>query len=286
MIIITGGSGFLGHYLYEYLLDRHPLILDIVPPQLKREWQYLDIKNPQDVMETVEDADYVYHLAASADFRLATLNTKHIVDTNLLGSVNVFKACLKHNVPVIYTSTQAIHDRPLTEYSLSKFQAEEYGQILIKKGLDLKIARLGYTYTPMLREGWVMSDLVLKVSMQKEVFLKNSKSYESFTHIRDTFDGLELIKKKGQPGVPYEISRDPITITHLAYAIKHLLNSKARIVGDGVGAMPTYLRNDFVDIRTLGWKSKISVREGLKEAINNPRWTQMKITDEDLERWS
>jgi len=144
-ILVTGGSGFIGHYLCESLIKKgHNVVnVDIEGPTThsdndKFEWLECNILDRNKVNSIFREfePEIVYHLAAKADVFGKTLADYRM---NIEGTANILAACnalatVKH---VIVTSTQlvikpdfipkAIDDyAPLDQlYSLSKVKTEE-----------------------------------------------------------------------------------------------------------------------------------------------------------------
>lgn len=114
-ILITGGSGFIGTNLIEYLRGFNSfeiLSLDIAEPKisnLQSFWRDIDIRNKTELGKAVWDfnPDYVIHLAARTDLKGTTLND---YDANIGGVSNLLDVL--EDVPnlkrVIFTSSMYV----------------------------------------------------------------------------------------------------------------------------------------------------------------------------------
>jgi nucleoside-diphosphate-sugar epimerase len=113
---ITGGCGYIGLRLARYLLEidqlNTVLLLDIHPPSecdfdLKRLiYRYCDLRSDKSVDEALINATCVFHLASYGMSGREMLNTKMIYEVNVIGTENVIKACIKHEInKIIYCST-------------------------------------------------------------------------------------------------------------------------------------------------------------------------------------
>jgi len=150
VLLITGGSGFLGRSIVEEFLsysDKLNIseirILDIVKP--KTNWgenvTFIkgDVRDLSIVTYASKGVDVVVHAAAIIDW--GTRTEKEVLDINVGGTENVINACLENRVPyLIYTSSldaifggkplQNINEsipypaKPVNAYCDSKYRAE------------------------------------------------------------------------------------------------------------------------------------------------------------------
>lgn len=126
-ILITGGSGFIGTNIHEYLSENFPDIrivnVDIVKPKIEFKnsvWEKCDILNLSVLERVFEEhkPDGVIHLAAetSCEPHLTMENYK----VNIMGSSNVFETASSEQRTkfLIHTSTQFVNqfDFPLTDF--------------------------------------------------------------------------------------------------------------------------------------------------------------------------
>ena len=95
VILVTGGSGFIGTNLIEYLKNLGHSIhnYDIKPPQNKQHinyWTKVDIRNFDELFNKITNLnpDYIVHLAARTDLDGRTLNEYH---SNTIGVENILK---------------------------------------------------------------------------------------------------------------------------------------------------------------------------------------------------
>ena len=129
-ILITGGSGLLGSNLIKVLKNNH----QIFSPTSKE----LDITDFATITDYVNNThpDIIVHCAAIAKFSVAESKPIDTIDTNVLGTCNIVKACMLYDIKMIYISTSHVFDgkkgnysiddsiNPLTKYSKSKAAGE------------------------------------------------------------------------------------------------------------------------------------------------------------------
>lgn len=143
-VLVTGSAGMIGGYVVKGLLEKgHKVIgVDRIAKDIKLEGLtqiILDLSSKEAIMQLFDDKkiDRVIHLAALA-------HTKGVADTsweafkkvNVDCAENLFAACAKHNVPVLFISTvDAIgmvkglitpetELNPISNYGKSKAMAE------------------------------------------------------------------------------------------------------------------------------------------------------------------
>jgi nucleoside-diphosphate-sugar epimerase len=151
VVLITGGSGFLGKAIVDELLDPSSVIkakeirvFDIRPfkgiNENKIKYIQGDIQDYQAVNEACNDVDLVMHAAAIIDW--GTKDEKEVLSVNFGGTKNVLKACWENKIEnLVYTSSlDAVYTgKPLVDidesqeyplkhansYCKSKFMSEQ-----------------------------------------------------------------------------------------------------------------------------------------------------------------
>lgn len=140
-VIITGGSGFIGTHLIQFLLEADPsqkiLILDVRPPKITHnqvEFRYCDLRNTVTI-DLNESYTTCYHLAAVC--KEPGFEWDKYFQTNYIGTKNVCNWLNQNNIDnLIFTSTMMTFKAgekqdteisltsPNTAYGTSKLLAE------------------------------------------------------------------------------------------------------------------------------------------------------------------
>ena len=159
-ILITGGAGFLGLHLTKFFSkkDFQIYLIDIAPYEKKEypkncNFINCDVRNSKLVNKIFQEIkpDYVIHAAAA----LPLWKSSDIFTTNVNGTENIIKACIKNNVKrAIYISSTAVYGVPkkhpifendprvgVGPYGQSKIDAENICFRYLKKGGNITIIR-------------------------------------------------------------------------------------------------------------------------------------------------
>ncbi len=112
-ILVTGTAGMIGGYVTKALVEKGYTVIGVDRRLSKDEYSgfnqvVLDLSSKTDVMHLFEEnqIDRVIHLAALAHtVGVADTSWEAFKKVNVNCAVNLFEACSKHNVPVLFIST-------------------------------------------------------------------------------------------------------------------------------------------------------------------------------------
>ena len=138
-VLILGGTGYLGKAIIAELLKYNPNKIVVFSRDEVKHFNLTkiyginkkvhsmlgDIRDYERVCEATKDIDIVFHAAALKRIDSLELNTDECIKTNILGSMNVYKACIQNNVKkVIFISTDKA-SYPINTYGACKFISEK-----------------------------------------------------------------------------------------------------------------------------------------------------------------
>jgi len=298
--VVTGGAGFLGSHLCEYLLDNGYRVIGVdnldtatlenIEHIRRDEFLFVNHDMTQH-LELAEPVDVVYHLASPASpidylrLPLHTLKVGSYGTHNALGLAKFKRArFLLASTSEVYGDPQ-VHPQPESYWGNVNpigprgvyDEAKRYAEAMAmayhrQQGVDTSIARIFNTYGPRMRsyDGRAIPTFV-RQAMENEpitVFGDGSQT-RSFCYVDDLIRGLHLLAESDEHlpvnlGNPQEFS-----ILELAQTVVRLTSSKSEIVFEALPIDDPQVRQpDITRARQLlGWEPEIQLEEGLRRLL-------------------
>ena len=207
--LVTGASGFLGSHVADFLsLKKFNVILfDKRNSNFKKKNQKMiigNINNQHDLIKATKNINTVFHFAASADLKISNDNPFKTIESNILGTVKLVKACKKNKVhKIVYASSIYAISEQGGIYSASKLSSEIILERLCKKfRIKFVILRFGTVYGERANEFNTIRNFIDTAVNKKKIY-RSTKGNEirSYIHIEDvTKIVFESTKKKYNNG--------------------------------------------------------------------------------------
>jgi len=221
IIIVTGGAGFVGSNLINILLKRTKFRLisidnhssgykknHIKSPRVK----YINA-NTKDISKVLnsykKDINAIFHFGEFSRIYQSFLRMKECIDSNTIGSHEVFNFCLSNKIKLIYSATSASignkgNDKNLSPYAFTKAKNLELLENL-KKWFNFKFEIVYFynVYGPGQIKTGSMSTVIgifedqFKKKIPLTVVRPGSQS-RRFTHINDTIEVCYHAWKKNE----------------------------------------------------------------------------------------
>jgi dTDP-glucose 4,6-dehydratase len=299
--VVSGGAGFLGSHLCDYLLAKgHRVIcVDNLDTGSLQNIEHLsngedflfvnhDVTEPFFVEERV---DYVFHLASPASpidylrLPLHTLKVGSYGTHNMLGLAKFKRSrFLIASTSEVYGDPQ-VHPQPETYWGHVNpigprgvyDEAKRYAEALTmayhrQQGVDTCIARIFNTYGPRMRphDGRAIPTFIRQALENKPltVFGDGSQT-RSFCYVDDLIRGLYGLATSGEHlpvniGNPHEM-----TLLELAEAVIRVTGSKSEIVFEALPVDDPQVRQPDITRaqQVLGWEPEVELDEGLKRLL-------------------
>ncbi|MCS7201473.1 MAG: NAD-dependent epimerase/dehydratase family protein [Dictyoglomus sp.] len=301
LVLVTGGAGFIGTNLVRRLLKEGAKVrvLDNFFTGLKENLKDLDIEivegnveNLEDVYNSLKDIEIVFHLAARNIIASTKEPYKDFL-TNVLGTINILKACLEKNFKVkkiVYASSVSIYGNakylPINEedskiilnpYAASKLSAEAYCSAFFETyGIPINVVRYSNVYGPYQNPlnpycGVVSKFITWALSGEPILIYGDGEQTRDFTYVEDVVEAT-LKAATIMPGLTFNIgSGIETSINKLAQLIIELTESKSQILHiekrDIDDVRRRVLNIEFAR-RVLRWSPKIDLYQGLKNTID------------------
>jgi dihydroflavonol-4-reductase len=233
-VLVTGGSGFLGHHLVALLAGQGHLVrvFDVVPPSVLLEGvEYVrgSVVDRTAVMQALDGITCVYHLAGIAHMWTADMRDFDIV--NRIGSEVVLAVARKfpglrivhcssetvlfprRNIPVVIDETVAVDLADMAgPYSRSKYLAERAALKAATEGLDVVVVN------PTIPIGSGDRNFMPPTAMLAR-FLRGARFFLNCTmnvvDCRDVATGMMLAAECGRAGERYILGGENIRLDRL-----------------------------------------------------------------------
>lgn len=295
--VISGGAGFIGSHLCEYLLERgHSVVamdnlitgfaenVEHLRGNSRFEFQQADVTQPVQVEGQVDHVMHLASLASPVDYLEHPLET---LESGSTGTRNMLELARDHNARFLLTSTSECYGDPLEHpqketywgnvnpvgmrscYDESKRYAEAITMAYHRvHGVRTNIARIFNTYGPrmQLKDGRVVPAFIDQVlnGEPMTVFGDGSQT-RSFCYVSDLVRGLVLLSESDERypvnlGNPREM-----TILEFAEAIRNVSGAKNEIVFRPLPQDdPKRRQPDIAKAKALlGWEPQVPLEEGL-----------------------
>jgi len=303
-ILITGGAGFIGSHLCDYLIaDNHNItVVDNLVLGRKENIAHL-IGHPNfcfieedllhyDAMKKIFDSyhfDMVYHLAANSDIQKGGKDP--LVDYSLTFNTTFHLLMLMRDYGVkklFFSSTSAIYGetydvldenygplQPVSNYGAGKLASEAFISAFSSTyNIQTWIARFPNVVGERFTHG-VIFDFIRKLRnnpKQLEV-LGNGEQCKPYIYVKDLIDGIMYIIGHSNDRMNiYMLGSDTRTkVKDIAHMVIEEMNLSADIVYTGgdrgwIGDVPEF-RYDLKKVNQLGWYAAHNSDEAVRLAI-------------------
>ena len=221
IIIVTGGAGFVGSNLINTLLRRTKFRLisidnyssgskknHIKSPRVK--YINSDTKDISKVLNLYKkDINSIFHFGEFSRIYQSFLKMKECINSNTIGSHEVFNFCLSNKIKLIYSATSASignkgNDKNLSPYAFTKAKNLELLENL-KKWFNFKFEIVYFynVYGPGQIKIGSMSTVIgiFEDQFRKKIPLtvvRPGSQSRRFTHIKDTIEACYYAWKKNE----------------------------------------------------------------------------------------
>ena len=298
--LVTGGAGFLGSHLCEYLLNKeHEVICmdNLITGSkqnisgIKNENFYFVNHNVSEFIDLDGDLDYILHFASPAspiDYLELPIQTLKV---GALGTHNALGVAKAKNATFLLASTSEVYGDPLVHPQPEEYwgnvnpigprgvydEAKRFAEAITMAyhrthGINTKIVRIFNTYGPRMRiqDGRAIPNFLKQALTGEDLTIYgNGSQTRSFCYVTDLVEGIYrlLMSDQHEPvniGNPVEM-----TIQQMANKILQASQSQSKIVQLPLPEDDPKTRQPNITLarKLLDWEPKVSLDEGLESTL-------------------
>jgi len=307
--VVTGAAGFIGFHLSQELLAHGwsvvgiDSITDYYDPRIKQKrltilkkypkfrFYKLNIAKyvPLEKILKKEKPDEIIHLAAQAGVRYSLTNPWAYVESNELGTLNIFEAAHRLKLPrVVYASSSSVYgsnkkspmseddrtDSQLAVYAVTKKANEALAHAYHHLyGIETIGLRFFTVYGTWYRPDMALFKFVKSILADKPIDVYNrGKMKRSFTHISDIVAGIVAIlgqKPRGRNELYNLGGAETVPLLKFIEAIEQAVGKKARrhLMPMQAGDVRETVADWSKAKRDLGFAPRMPMQEGIAEFV-------------------
>lgn len=302
-ILLTGGAGFIGSHLCEYLLLSFPgarvTVLDAFTYAGKMEnlrsvmdntrFRYVkgDIRNDKLIRHLMKKSDAVINCAAETNANRSTKSADNFMQANVTGTYELLKAALESSINLfLQISTYEVYGpydgigvglnegapmKPGNLYAASKASADMLVHAFhIDHKLPAIITRCCENYgSRQYSEKFIPATIKKALKDEKIPVCGTGLQKREWIHVSDHCSALIRILKSGTPGQVYNIgTKTELADIFLVLFILKELEKPFSLISfvKGKKHNSRCLLNSS-KIRRLGWRPEVNIYQGLKDTI-------------------
>jgi dTDP-glucose 4,6-dehydratase len=296
--VVTGGAGFLGSHLCDYLIERGHFVICVDNLETGSLENIAHLRDPEfaffnhDVTEPIwidQSVDFVFHLAALAspvDYLRAPLASLKV---GSYGTHHALGLAKWKRARFLISSTSEVYGDPEIHPQPEEYwgnvnpigprgvydEAKRYAEALtmtyhLQQGVDTAIARIFNTYGPRMRrnDGRASVNFIHQAMAGKPLTVYGDGSQtRSLCYVDDLIRGLYTLMMS-EEHLPVNLGNPDheVTMLELAETVIRVTGSTSEIVFEALPIDdPKIRRPDISRARqVLGWEPEIDLEEGLK----------------------
>lgn len=301
-ILVTGGAGFIGAHLCEFLVNEgsEVLCLDNFFTGQKDNVHHLlhrpnfELVRHDIVHEIFLEVDEIYNLACPASPIHYQYNPVKTVKTSVMGAINMLGLAKRVKAKILQASTSEIYGDPQAHpqketywgnvnpigirscYDEGKRCAETlFFDYHRQHGMKVKIARIFNTYGPKMHpnDGRVVSNFIMQALQSKELTIYGDGSQtRSFCYVDDLVKALVMLMNSADRFTgPVNLGNpNEFTVKQLAELVIEKTGATSEIVYTPLPSDDPKQRKPDISLamETLNWQPETPLEEGIEKTID------------------
>ena len=294
-ILITGGAGYLGSVITDYLyqfgqINKLTVYDNIMYNQTscinyahKRNFEFIhgDVRNHEKLLPYIEEADVIIPLAAIVGFP-ACERDKDLATAINYTHVKFICDNIKPGQKILYPNTNSGYGigengecteesplNPISHYGVTKVNAEK--EILKVGGISLRLATV-FGSSPRMRMDLLVNEFVYKALTDKYITIFEKNFVRNYIHIRDVAYAFNFVKENYDrlSGNTFNVGLSDANLSK-----QQLVEKIQKYVPDFAITYSDYYedpdKRDYIvsnkKIEKEGWRPQYSLDDGIKELI-------------------
>jgi dTDP-glucose 4,6-dehydratase len=305
-VLVTGAGGFIGGHVVERLVNDGARVralcrynsrnergtLDWLPPEVTADVEVVlgELRDVESVADAVASTDVVLHLGAQIAIPYSYVNPRDFFEVNVLGSLNVAQAALRHGVSrVVHTSTSEVYGSaqtvPMTEehplepqspYAASKLAADKLMDSYHRSfELPVCVLRPFNTYGPRQSARAIIPTIISQALAGSTLQLGSLAPRRDLTFVEDTAAAYvaaattdAAVGRTIQLGANQDVSvADLVDLVGDILGRELTVETDPRRVRPDASEVVRLISGPFLAREVLGWEARVPLREGLERTI-------------------
>ena len=307
-ILITGGAGFIGSHLIDFLIGTNEYTITCVDnfdnfydPEIKRNnisahlnntnFKLVegDITDAQLINKLDEQYDIVVHLAAKAGVRPSIKDPVLYQHVNVVGLQNILEIAKQKNTKqFVFASSSSVYGinsnlpwkesdkelMPVSPYASSKIAGEWIGKTYNQLfGMRFIALRFFTVYGPRQRPDLAINNFTHKILNNIPInFFGDGNTLRDYTYVKDTVAGIVAAIQYDRSG--FEIinlgNSHPVTLSQLVDELEKVLGKKAILnrLPEQEGDVPVTFADISKARELLNYDPQTKLEDGLVQFFN------------------
>ena len=299
-VLVTGGAGFIGSHLCEYLLNKgeEVICLDNFFTGSKKNIAHLmDNSNFElirhDIVKPITiEIDHIYNLACPASPVHYQYNPLKTIKCSTVGMVNILGLAKRCKARILQASTSEVYGDPLEHPQNEKYwghvnpigirscydEGKRVAETLCmdykrQNNLDIRIIRIFNTYGPRMQkeDGRVVSNFIVQALRNKPITIYGEgQQTRSFQYVSDLVEGMyKMMNQDGFYGPVNLGNPDEFSIMELAEKVIEMTGAKSKIEYKELPSDDPQRRRPDISLakEKLSWQPVVKLEDGLKKTI-------------------
>jgi UDP-glucuronate decarboxylase len=299
-ILVTGGAGFIGSHLCDYLLNKghDVLCVDNLFSGSKDNIRHL-LGNPyfefirHDIITPFfVEVDQIYHLACPASPVHYQYNPIKTIKTNVMGTINMLGLAKRVKARILLASTSEVYGNPTIHPQQETYwgnvnpiglrscydEGKRVAETLMmdyhrQNAVDIKMVRIFNTYGPRMaiNDGRVISNFIVQALRREDLTVfGDGTQTRSFCYVSDLIEGIVRMVETNDFIGPVNLGNPiELSILEIANKILSMMKSQSKIVSKPLPPDDPERRCPDISIakKVLNWTPRVSLDEGLGKTI-------------------